>query len=67
LKIKMSFNEALDLIDLKKHKTQHTRSVKLRQSTYDALLDIKKANKYKSMDDVIVHFVTMVALEVSKK
>lgn len=63
----MSFNEALDLADMKQRKTQHTHSVKLRKSTYEALLDIKKANNYKSIDDVIVHFVTIVALEVSKK
>jgi hypothetical protein len=62
MKIEMSFDEILDNINLASHTTKNTKSVKLRESTYNTLLDIKKNNNFRSIDDVIVKCVTLVAL-----
>ena len=62
MKIQMSFNEALDQLNKERYGSVNTKSVKLKESTYEVLLDMKKSNNFKSIDDVIVKCVTLVAL-----
>lgn len=53
---------ALDLYNLRNDKTQHVKSVKLKESTYNMLSDMKQHNDgLKSLDDVICHLALITA------
>lgn len=53
---------ALDLYNLRKDTTQHIKSVKLKESTYMMLSDMKEHNSdMKSIDDVICHLALITA------
>ena len=55
------------MINLKEKGTQHTKSVKLKESTYNVLLDMKINDpKMKSIDDVIVNTIATLALMTYK-
>lgn len=55
--------DALDLFNLREQGTQHTKSVKLKESTYNFLNGMKAQDrKLKSLDDVIIHMATIIAL-----
>lgn len=63
----LRLNDALDMINLKEKGTQHTKSVKLKESTYNVLLDMKINDpKMKSIDDVIVNTIATLALMTYK-
>ena len=63
-KVYMKITDPLDIMNLKDKGTQHTKSVKLKETTYNMLLKLKKENKYdmKSIDDVIVAALLVLTL-----
>ena len=60
--ISISFDEALDMMNKQKHSTVMSKSVKLRESTYKVLMDLKINNDFNTLDDAIVSCVLFVAI-----
>lgn len=66
MKIKPAY--ALDLINLSNEGTQYTKSVKLKESTYNMLRDLKASDpKLKSLDDVVVNCIAITAIHSAGK
>ena len=54
---------AIDKHNKEKVGTQFAKTIKIRESTYDMLVDLKKNDKkLKSLDDVIINLITLVAI-----
>jgi hypothetical protein len=50
----VSPDNALDLYNLNKKSTQFVKNIKIKESTYNIMRDIKTHHNIKCMDDVIV-------------
>jgi len=53
----------LDLLNLRETKTQHCKSVKLKESTYNVLCDLRDGDpSMKTIDDVVMQGLAALAL-----
>ena len=61
--MKIKPKNLLDAYNLKEETTQHTKSVKLKESTYNLLTDIRDHNSnVRTIDDVVVEILLMLAI-----
>ena len=66
MKSSISFDEALDMMNKDKYSTAMSKSVKLRESTYKVLMDMKINNDFNSLDETIVSCILFVAMNKDK-
>ena len=66
MKSSLSFDEALDMMNKDKYSTMMSKSVKLRESTYRVLMDMKINNDFRTLDETIVSCILFVAMNKDK-
>ena len=65
---KIEIENPLDALNLREKKTQYSKSVKLRESTYNVLCDMRDHNDdIKNIDDVILSLIAIAGLVGSDK